>query len=70
VLSKTVNGHLQSQHKYKQQQYDNTRQNKKEKTKETKNQFRLLTPKHEFLSMSVSLQTEFAVKHVYLKGSG
>jgi hypothetical protein len=38
VLSSTTNGQLQSQHEYKQQQYDNTGKNKEE---EKKNQFRL-----------------------------
>jgi hypothetical protein len=35
VLSSTANGHLRSQHKHKQQQYDNIGQNKHETTKET-----------------------------------
>jgi hypothetical protein len=35
VLSSTANGQLQSQHKYKQQQYDSTGQNKQETTNET-----------------------------------
>jgi hypothetical protein len=35
VLSSTANGQLRSQHEYKQQQYDNTGQNKQETTKET-----------------------------------
>jgi hypothetical protein len=33
ALSSTASGHLQSQHEYKQQQYDNTGQNEKETTK-------------------------------------
>jgi hypothetical protein len=48
VLSSTVNGQLQSQREYKQQQYDSRGQNKQEtKNKQQKqikvNQFRLLT---------------------------
>jgi hypothetical protein len=35
VLSSTANDQLQSQHEYKQQQYDITRQNNEETTKET-----------------------------------
>jgi hypothetical protein len=63
MLSKTVNGHLQSHHDCKQQQqYDSTGQKQKETTKYTKNQFRLRTLKHEFLNISVSLQTAFVVK--------
>jgi hypothetical protein len=66
VLSSTANGQLQSQHEYKQQQYDSTGQNKQETTKETTkrktHQSTLITLKQEFLKISISLQTAFAVE--------
>jgi hypothetical protein len=60
LLSSTASGYLQSQHKHKEQQYDSTGQNKQKTT--TKNQFRLLTLKQEFLKASVHLQSVFAVE--------
>jgi hypothetical protein len=67
VLSSTASGQLQSQHEYKQQQYDNTGQTKPDKQKKQqkqrkKNQVRPLTLKHEFLKIFVSLQTAFEVE--------
>jgi hypothetical protein len=57
LLSSTVSGQLQSQHEYKQQQYDSMGQNKQET-----NQFRLLTLKQEFLKIPVSLHIAFVVQ--------
>jgi hypothetical protein len=42
MLGSTADGQLQSEHEYKQQQYESTEQNKEETTKTKKNdQFRL-----------------------------
>jgi hypothetical protein len=60
VLSSTANGQLLSQNEYEQQQYDSTGQNKRNNKK--KNQFKLLTLELEFLHISLSLQTAFAVE--------
>jgi hypothetical protein len=60
VLISTAKGQLQSHHEYKkQQQYDNTGQNKKER--ESYN-LKLFTIKHELLKISVSFQTAFAAE--------
>jgi DNA topoisomerase IB len=59
VPSSTASGRLQSQHKYKQQQYV---EHKKKQTKQGKiNHFRLLRFKQEFLKITASLQTASAV---------
>jgi hypothetical protein len=64
VLSSTANGQLQSQHEHKQQQHDSTgqKENKKQQKQRKMNQFRLLSLKHEFLKISVDLQTAFTVE--------
>jgi hypothetical protein len=55
VLNSTANGQLQSQHEYKQQQY-NTGQNKQKTTKQRKmDQLRLFKVKHDLLKISADL---------------
>jgi hypothetical protein len=57
VLSSTANSQLQSQHKYNQQQYDSTGENKQETTKKKHKKQRKMYP-----FWLLSLHTAFVVE--------
>jgi hypothetical protein len=61
VLNSTASGQLQSKHEYKQQQLDNTGQNKQKIGKQRKvNQLRPFRLKHDLLKISIDSQTALA----------